>query len=143
MTTNANTYSLGGSVELGINVATGTNTSYSSNALVSSVTGNSINSFLFGTTADAAGTMAANAPSLVSRAMGTATTFGRRTSTITSLNLAGKGGLPLALGRASGSVKSALGSIGEGLSLWMSFLERISIDAGLTGAEAINCAIPQ
>ena len=143
MAANANTYSVGGSVELGINVATGTNTSFSSNPLVSAVTGNSINSFLFGSTADAAGTMATSAPGLVSTAMGTATTFGRRTSSIMSLNLAGAGGLPMALSPASAGVKSVLGSIGNVLSLGLSFLERISVDAAFTGAEAIDCAIPQ
>jgi RHS repeat-associated protein len=143
MAANANTYSLGGSVELGINVATGTNTSFSSNPLVSAVTGNSINSLLFGSTADAAGTMAASAPGLVSTAMGTATTFGRRTSSIMSLNLAGAGGLPMALSPASAGVKSALGSIGNVLSLGLSFLERTAVDTAFTGAEAINCAIPQ
>ncbi|HEY4739916.1 MAG TPA: RHS repeat-associated core domain-containing protein [Candidatus Acidoferrales bacterium] len=143
MAANANTYSLGGSVELGINVATGTNTSFSSNPLVSAVTGNSINGFLFGSTGDAAGTMATSAPGLVSTAMGTATTFARRTSSIMSLNLAGAGGLPMALSPASAGVKSALGSIGNVLSLGLSFLERTSVDAAFTGAEAINCAIPQ
>lgn len=141
MAANANTYSLGGSVELGINVATGTNTNYSQ--YTSFVTGNSVNSLLFGSTADAAGTMAASAPGIVSTAMGTATTFGRRTSSIMSLNLAGAGGLPMALSSASAGVKSALGSIGNVLSLGLSFLERTAVDAAFTGAEAINCAIPQ
>jgi RHS repeat-associated protein len=141
MAANANTYSLSGSVELGINVATGTNTNFSQ--YTSFVAGNSINSFLFGSTADAAGTMAASAPGLVSTAMGTATTFGRRTSSIISLNLAGAGGLPMALSPASAGVKSALGSIGNVLSLGLSFVERTAVDAAFTGAEAINCAIPQ
>lgn len=38
--------------------------------------------------------MGANGPGVVSAAMGAATTFGRRTSSIMSLNVAGKGGLP-------------------------------------------------
>lgn len=58
MGANANSYSIGGSVELAANVATGTNTSYSSNVLVDAVTGNSINTFFFGSTPNAAATMA-------------------------------------------------------------------------------------
>jgi len=50
MAANASTYSVGGAVELGINVATGTNTSYSSNPAVGAIFGNSINTFFFGST---------------------------------------------------------------------------------------------
>jgi RHS repeat-associated protein len=39
MAANANTYSIGGSIELAGNVATGTNTSYSSNVVVGTVSG--------------------------------------------------------------------------------------------------------
>ena len=60
-------------LELAANVATGTDTSYSSNFVVSAVTGNSINSLLFGSPSDAATAMAANAPSITSAAMGSAT----------------------------------------------------------------------
>ena len=48
MEQNGNMYSIGGSIELGANVATGTNTSYSSNRYVSAITGNSINALAFG-----------------------------------------------------------------------------------------------
>lgn len=61
MAVNANTFSLGGSAELAINVATGTSTSYSD--YTSPVTGNQINTFFFGSTPEAAGTAAADAPS--------------------------------------------------------------------------------
>jgi hypothetical protein len=141
MAANANTYSLGGSLELGINVATGTDTNFSQ--YTGFITGNLVNGFFFGPTADAAGAMAASAPGLASSAMGSVTTYGRRTSDILSLNLEGAGGLPTALSSASAGVKSALGSIGDVLSLGLSPAERISIDAAFTGAEAVNCAIPQ
>ena len=144
MAANANTYSIGGSVELAGNVATGTNTSYSSNVLVGAVTGNSVNTLFFGSGADAAAGMGANAPGLVSTAMGSATTFGRRTSAIMSLNLAGTpGGPAVALSQASGGVKAVLGQIGDALSLGMSFATRTAVDVGFTGAEAFNCAIPR
>ena len=60
-----------------------------------------------------------------------------------SLNLAGAGGLPMALSPASAGVKSILGSIENVLSLGLSFVQRTAVDAAFTGAEAINCAIPQ
>jgi len=142
MAANANSYSIGGSIELGVNVASGTNTSYSSNALISGVTGNSINTFISGSTAEAAATMGANAPGLISTGMGSATTFGRRPSTIMSLNLAGTPGRStFALSQASRGVKAVLGQIGDVLSLGMSFATRTAVDVGFTGAEAFNCAI--
>ena len=140
---NANTYSIGGSIELTGDVAFGKNTSISANPFVSAVTGNSINAFLFGSTNDATGTMAATAPGLVSTAMGSITTFGRSTSTIAEINLASAGGLPRALTWSSAGVKSVLGSVGRTLSLGLSFVERTSVDGAFTAAESINCAIPQ
>jgi RHS repeat-associated protein len=144
MSANASTYSIGGSIELAANVATGTNTSYSSNVLIGAVTGNSVNTLLFGfgSTSDAAAGMAVQAPGLVGAGMGSAITFGRRSSTIMSLNFAGiPGGPPLALSQASAEVKAALGSVGKALSLGMSFATRTAVDVGLSAAEAINCSM--
>jgi hypothetical protein len=144
MSANANTYSIGGSIELAANVATGTDTSISSNPFVSAVTGNSINTLFFGSTLEAATTAAADTPGIVSGAMGSATTYGRRTGNIMSLNLAGTpGGPPLALSQASGGVKAVLGKVGNALSLGMSITTRLGVDAAFTAAEAINCSIPQ
>jgi len=144
MSANANTYSIGGSIELVGDVAFNKNTSISSNPLISAVTGNSINTFFFGSTADAAAGMGANTPGLVSTAMGSATSYGRRTSDIMSLNLAGTpGGPAVALSQASDGVKTALGEAGDALSLGMSFARRTAFDTGFTAAEAINCAISQ
>jgi hypothetical protein len=141
MSANANTYSIGGSIELAADAAFSKNTSISS--YTSPVTGNAINTLFFGSGSDAASSMAAGAPGLGGTAMGSATTFGRRTSSIMSLNLAGTpGGPAVALSKASGGIKAALGRIGNVLSLGMSFATRTAIDIGFTGAEAINCAIP-
>ena len=141
MSANANTYSIGGSVELAADAAFNKNTSISS--YTSPVTGNSINTLFFGSGSDAASTMAASTPGLVGTAMGSATTFGRRTSSIMSLNLAGTpGGPAVALSQASGGVRAVFGRIGNVLSLGMSFATRTAVDVGFTGAEALNCAIP-
>ena len=50
---NAHTYSAGGAVELGYDVASGKNTDITSNPAVDFFTGNSVNSFLFGNATDA------------------------------------------------------------------------------------------
>ena len=142
MQQHADTYSIGGATELTINVVTGTNTSVSSSTLASAVTGNNINTLFFGSTAGAAASMAANAPSLVSTAMGSPLSFGRRTADIMSLNLWGiRGGPPLALSSAAGGVKSFLGSMGRALSLGMDFTTKLGVDTALTGAEAIGCSM--
>jgi hypothetical protein len=117
--------------------------SVSSYAPVSAIVGNNINTFLFGGTADAGGSMASYAPTIVSSAMGSATTFGRRTTNIMSLNLLSTpGGPPLALSQASGSARALLGKVGSALSLGMKFTTKLAVDAAFTGAEAINCSIP-
>jgi RHS repeat-associated protein len=102
--------------------------------------GNSIAGLLYGSAQDSSGAAVGNTPEIVTRAMGTATTYGRRTSTIMALNIAGKGGLPVALGRSTTAVKGALGATGEVLSLGLSFETRLGIDVALTSAEAVYCA---
>jgi len=76
-----------------------------------------------------------------SQGAGSALTFGRRTSDIMALNLAGKGGVPQAL--ASTGAKGFLESAGKVLNLGLDEAEKFAVDAGLAGAEAINCAIPR
>ncbi len=71
--------------------------------------------------------------------MGTPITYGRHTSTIMSLNIAGKGGLPQTLGSAAPALKSALGAVDSVLSLGMSFTDRLLVDAALAAAEAAYC----
>jgi RHS repeat-associated protein len=141
MARNSATYSLGGAIELAANVATGTSTSYSENPWLSAVTGNAVNTFLFGSTQEVALTAAADSPEVISNGMGSVTTYGRRTSTITSMNIQGtRGGPPQALSQASRGARSLAGRIGNVLSLGMSFTTRMAIDVALTGAEAINCS---
>jgi hypothetical protein len=143
---NAHTYSAGGALELAANVATGTNTDYSSNRAVDFVTGNSINSVLFGSATDAGLAGAGQAPGLIDAGMGAVTTYGRRTGTsLAALNLAGNGGVPKALSEAGGrlATKSFFSTVGNALNLGLSAATRLGIDIGLTGAELIGCAIPQ
>ncbi len=72
--------------------------------------------------------------------MGTVTTWGRRTSGVLSLNLADKGGLPLALGDASAGVRGWLGTADSAVSLGLDFTTRLEIDAALSAGEAAYCA---
>jgi hypothetical protein len=80
-----------------------------------------------------------NTPGLLEMAMGTGITYGRRTSTIMALNLAGNGGLPQALSSASGGFRSMLGAADSVLSLGIGFTTRLGVDAALTAAEAAYC----
>jgi len=149
MAQHANLYSIGGSVELVSNVTFGTDTSYSSRPVVSFFTGNAINALFFGgSAADAASTGTGYAPTFIGWGMGAAKTYGRRTTDIMALNLAGKGGVPIALSQAASkaggisasAVKNGVGKVGSVFSMGMSFLTRAGIDLAFTGAEAINCS---
>ncbi len=104
--------------------------------------GNSISGTLFGSARDAAMSAGTITPDVLERGMGTITTYGRRTATTTimSLNVPGKGGLPQALEWTSRGLKSALGVAGRALDLGMSLTQRLAIDAALAAAEAAYCA---
>ncbi len=91
MAQHANEYSLGGLVDTSYGLATGRDSSLSTNPLASFVLGNSINTLLFGSGGEAASTALSNAPTAITGGMGNALTYGRRTSDIMALNLAGKG----------------------------------------------------
>jgi len=132
MAANANTYSIGGSTELAVNVATNTNSNISE--YTSFATGNEITELLF------SGPGAGNFLEVASHGAGTPLTVGRRTSNIMSLNLGGKTGLPQALG--SSGAQGLLETAGKWLNLGLDALEKGAIDLGYAGAEAINCAIP-
>lgn len=82
-------------------------------------------------------------PDLTKKAMGSTLTAGRRTTDLISLNLAGKGGVPKALGSASTGAKSFLGEIGDLFNLGMKLSTRFAIDAGLFNLEAMGCGIAQ
>jgi hypothetical protein len=132
MSANANTYSIGGAAELTVNAATGTSTNYSQKTSI--VTGNGITSLFF------EGPGAGDFLTAAKYGAGSPLTVGRRTSDIMSLNLAGKGGLPNALG-TTGS-KGVLNSVGKWLNLGLDEAEKFAIDAGFAGALVINCAVP-
>lgn len=140
---NAHTYSAGGALELGYDVASGKNTDITSNRAVDFFTGNSVGSVLFGNATDAGLAAAGQAPGALEAGVGVGLTYGRRTSGSIALNLAGKGGLPQALSSSTGGLRSVLGSVGNVLNLGLKASTRLGIDLGLTGAEAIGCAIPR
>lgn len=135
METNKNSYSIGGAVELTKNVLTGTDTNYAE--ATSAITGNGITDTLFGDPTEIA---KASGLATAEAGAGTTLTWGRRTTDIMALNLAGKGGLPKAL--ASTGAKSILKSVGRLLNAGLDETEKLAVDLGLAGAEAIGCSIP-
>lgn len=139
MAAHANDFSIAGAVESGINALTGTNTRLRDNLIVGALAGNSITTLLYGSAQDNAAGQIATAPTYVAWGIGSATTYGRRTSDILSLNLVGKGGLPTALSQASGAAKGVIGQAGDILGLGLSFSQKLAIDAGFTAAEAAYC----
>ena len=132
MSANSNTYSIGGSVELAADDAFKKNTSISEKTKF--ITGNTITGLFFD------GPGARDFAKVAKDGAGSSLTFGRRTSDIISLNLEGKTGLPRAL--ASSGAKDLLESAGKWLNLGLDEAARGAIDAGLAGAEVINCLVP-
>ena len=98
---------------------------------------------LAGSFEDLATTAGTSTPNLLNSAMGSTTTFGRRTSNILALNLVGKGGLPQALSSSSGGLKSLLGVASKAFNLGLEASFKAAIDAGLAGAEVIGCLVPR
>jgi hypothetical protein len=88
-------------------------TSFSNTLVGGLLGGNSITGLIYGSADDNAQTAINNTPEILTRSMGTMMTYGRRTSTIMSLNLAGKGGLLQALGTSGGAVRGAIGTAGK------------------------------
>jgi RHS repeat-associated protein len=145
MQQHANDYNIGGSAELlaDLSFNNGIGTSYSSNPVISFFTGDAITSLAFGSTSDASSVAANAARGVVRAGMGAVTTYGRRTSTIMSLNLVGNGGLPQALSQsgAAASLGSTLSRIGSAVSLGLKASTRWAVDAAFTGAEMVNCSM--
>jgi RHS repeat-associated protein len=139
MAAHANDFSILGAVNAGTNALFNRQDTYKNNVVLGALGGNSITSLLYGSTADAAGTGVTLAPTIVTAAMGTVTSYGRRTSTIMALNIAGKGGLPLALGASSAGAKAALTTAGKWLGLGLDFEVKLGIDAAFAAAEAAYC----
>jgi RHS repeat-associated protein len=144
MAANSSTFSLAGLAQGGINAALGamgrSGVNFENTWWAQLLGGNSISGTLFGSASDAGASAAANTPGLLEAGMGTVTTWGRRTADILSLNLEGRGGLPLALGDASAGVRGFLGTADSVLSLGLDFTTRLEIDAALSAGEAAYCA---
>ncbi len=141
MEANASNYSIAGMADLATNGAISSNGAV--NFVANTFAGNSITGTYYafagttqGSAYNAATTGAGFAGNTVAGGMGSVLTFGRRTSAIMSLNLAGKGGLPQALSSASGGVKGFFGKLGTGAL-------KLAADTGFTLAEGIGCMIPQ
>jgi hypothetical protein len=133
MTANASNFSLVGTVDKVFG------TSLRNTFLGGLLGGNSITGFLYGSADDNAQTAISNTPEILTRSMGTVTTYGRRTADITALNLAGKGGLPQALGTSGSALRGAIETAGKILGLGLSFEQRLAVDAAFTAAEAAYC----
>ncbi|HET7213776.1 MAG TPA: RHS repeat-associated core domain-containing protein [Terriglobia bacterium] len=139
MQQNSNKFSIGGAGQSLFNKLTGANSSLASNPIVSTFTGNGVAGLLFGAPDDQAASAAALTPRAVDTAMGSVTTWGRRTTDIFDLNLLGKGGVPQALSSGTSGIKSFLGELDNALSLGMEFTTRLAVDSLFTLNEAYGC----
>lgn len=135
MAAHANDFSIAGTLNHGFNAIFGTSLAVQNNFFAQAVFGNPITTVLYGSATDNAGTALSTGPTFVQMGMGTVTSYGRRTTTIMALNLAGNGGVPLALGAASGT-KAAIGQVAKVAGGFMSLEATLAINAGFTAAEA-------
>jgi RHS repeat-associated protein len=142
MQQNAKNYSAAGIADL----ATGANGKIANSTVGQVVGGNGVTGLISafsGNGEDAAIAAGTEAPGLVNDGMGTTLTYGRRTTSIMSLNIAGvPGGPPSALAPASSDASSFLGSLSKAFTLGLDETTKLAVDVGLTGAEVIGCAIP-
>jgi RHS repeat-associated protein len=133
---NSRNYSLGGVADLtGLTGGTNLGSSFGGQLLA----GNTFTSLLFGSPSESATAAATSSTDLVKAGIGTVTTFGRRSSDIIALNLAGKGGLPQALSSSSSGLSSLLGGVSKIFNLGLDASLKAAIDAGLALAEVGNC----
>ena len=141
MAAHANDFSIAGALNHTYNAITGSNSlAFQNNFFAQAVLGNPITTLAYGSATDNAGTAASLAPTIVQMGMGTVTSYGRRTTTIMALNLAGKGGVPLALGAASAGTKAAIGRVANVAGGFMSLEVSLAVNVGFTAAEAAYCA---
>ena len=141
MTAHANDFSIPGALNGAYNAITGSdNLAFQNNFLAQAILGNPITTFLYGSATDNAGTAASLAPTIVQMGMGTVTSYGRRTTTIMALNLAGKGGVPLALGAASAGTRAVIGRLASAAGGFMSLGVSLAVNGGFAAAEAAYCA---
>ena len=141
MAANSSTFSLAGlaqgTVNTVLNAAGMSSVDFKNNPFVQFFLGNAVSTVVYGSARDAGLTLATQLPAPVTYGMGSGITWGRRTSTIMSLNLAGKGGLPQALGSSTAGFKRLLGALGDLLDV---IPQRLLVDTALAGAEAAYCA---
>ena len=141
MAAHATDFSIAGALNHTYNAITGSNSlAFQNNFFAQAVLGNPITTLAYGSATDNAGTAASLAPTIVQMGMGTVTSYGRRTTTIMALNLAGKGGVPLALGAASAGTKAAIGRVANVAGGFMSLEVSLAVNVGFTAAEAAYCA---
>jgi len=138
MVRNAANYSVGGVFDVAVGTTIGNSTA---GQVLAGNTFTGLYSALAGSAADAAKVGGTAAPDLLNSAISSPLTFGRRTSNILSLNLAGKGGLPQALSSSSGGLKSLLGYASKALNLGLDASLKAAGDLGLLGAEIIGCSV--
>jgi RHS repeat-associated protein len=141
MAANASAFSLAGIAEFIPNYALNawgadTRVNFKDNAIVSFLGGNEIADFL---TAGALPTYDLSQEAF-DRGLGVPLSVGRHSTDIRALNVAGKGGRPLALGEAALGIKGLSKTAGNVLGLGLTLGERASIDAALTAIEAVGCA---
>jgi len=138
MVQNVANYSAGGALDLVAGTSIGTSTA---GQVLAGNTFTGLYSAIAGSPEDAATGALTSSPDLLNSAMGSTLTFGRRTSGIMALNLAGKGGLPQALSSSTGGLKSLLGTASKALNLGLDASVKAAIDAGAFGAEIVGCSI--
>jgi len=146
MESNAGKYSMAGVAEAAYTAVTGRQVSAAADAIAQTFGGNEITGAYFGlfgsSNSSAKGayeTMAGKTNTIASGAVGQSLSYGRRTSDIMALNIAGETGLPRALSTAS-RFRSALGTAAKWFSLGLSETQRLVIDGTFTAAEALACA---
>ena len=139
MEQHAQDYSIGGAIDLASDVTTGSDLNLKGNPLL----GNGITGVLYGSPEEAATDLALNVPDVAQRAIGSSLSYGRRTTDILALNLAGKGGVPQALSNGLAKVKSVFGDLADIVNLGLSQEARLGIDIGSALAEGLGCSLPQ
>jgi RHS repeat-associated protein len=146
MAANSSAFSMAGLLEDGINFSLGAmgiaGVDFKDSGLAQMFLGNTISGTLFGPGSTAATNVGMATPGILRNGMGNPITYGRRTTTILGLNIAGTpGGPPRALGSAAPGLARGLGAASKVLGLGMNFTWRLAIDGLLTGIEAAVCGL--
>jgi hypothetical protein len=142
MTANSSTFSLAGVAQGALNGILGTNFDFKDSFAAQLIGGNAISGIFFGSPQEAGIGAGTATPYIARMGVGTVVTYGRHSerTVLTSLNIAGKGGLPQAFNQASGKLGALLEGADSVLTLGLGFWNRLAIDAAFTAAEAAYCA---